>query len=117
MKNLFMSHAAIAYSRNPAVRTAIGRANAVDCYERDGGGAAVRRALPMQEAASVVGRAIGKPDLAYAEMPSSAFCAALLKAGVPQKTSDLIVEMCDGANAGLMIPQEQRSARNIRPSE
>lgn len=99
----------------------IGQHAAVRLVARDFSGSTVQelhgqRDLSMQEAASVVGRAIGKPDLAYVQMPSSAFGAALLKAGLPQKTSDLIVEMCDGANAGLMIPQEQRSARNTTPT-
>jgi uncharacterized protein YbjT (DUF2867 family) len=75
-----------------------------------------QRDLSMQQAASVVGQAISKPDLVYVQMPSSTFGAALLKAGLPQKTSDLIVEMCDGANAGLMVPQEQRSGRNTTPT-
>lgn len=75
-----------------------------------------QRDISMQEAASVVGRAIGKPDLAYVQMPGPAFGAALRKAGLPEKTSDLIVEMCDGANAGLMAPQEQRSPSNTTPT-
>jgi hypothetical protein len=40
------------------------------------------------------------------------FGASLLLTGLPKKTSELIVEMCDGANAGLMVPQEVRSVKN-----
>ena len=68
--------------------------------------------ISMQEAASIVGRAIGKPDVAYVQVPSLMFGASLLQAGLPKKTSELIVEMCDGANAGLMLPEEQRSGKN-----
>lgn len=76
-----------------------------------------QRDISMQEAASIVGRAIGKPDLAYIQVPSSTFGASLLQAGLPSKTSELIVEMCDGANAGLMVPQERRSAKNTTPTK
>jgi len=133
MENLFMSmeplHAAgilpgalQSHAPMPWIATRdIGPRAAARLAARDFSGSAVQelhgqRDLSMQEAASVVGRAIGKPDLVYVQMPSSAFGAALLKAGLPQKTSDLIVEMCDGANAGLMVPQEQRSARNTTPT-
>jgi uncharacterized protein YbjT (DUF2867 family) len=71
-----------------------------------------QRDISMQEAAPIVGRAIGKPDLAYVQVPSSMFGASLLQAGLPKKTSELIVEMCEGANAGLMVPQEVRSVKN-----
>jgi uncharacterized protein YbjT (DUF2867 family) len=74
------------------------------------------RDISMQEAASIVGRAIGKPDLAYVQVPNLMFGASLLQAGLPKKTSELIVEMCDGANAGLMVPQEQRSGKNTTPT-
>lgn len=99
----------------------IGQYAAARLGARDFSGSTVQelhgqRDISMQEAASVVGRAIGKPDLAYVRMPGPAFGAALLKAGLPQKTSDLIVEMCDGANAGLMAPQEQRSPSNTTPT-
>jgi uncharacterized protein YbjT (DUF2867 family) len=76
-----------------------------------------QRDISMREAASIVGPAIGKPDLAYVQFPSSTFGASLLQAGLPTKTSALIVEMCDGANAGLMVPQQQRSAKNTTPTK
>ena len=75
-----------------------------------------QRDISMQEAASIVGHAIGKPALAYVQVPSSAFGASLLQMGLPKKTSELIVEMCDGANAGLMVPLEERSGKNTTPT-
>jgi uncharacterized protein YbjT (DUF2867 family) len=71
-----------------------------------------QRDICMQEAASIVGRAIGKPDLAYVQVPSMMLGASLLQMGLPKKTSELIVEMWEGANAGLIVPQEKRSATN-----
>jgi len=75
-----------------------------------------QRDISMQEAASIVGHAIGKPNLAYVQMPSVTLGASLLQLGLPKKTSELIVEMWDGANAGLIAPQEERSARNTTPT-
>ncbi|HEX8926933.1 MAG TPA: NmrA family NAD(P)-binding protein, partial [Terriglobales bacterium] len=57
------------------------------------------RDLSMQEAASIVGRAIDKPALTYTQMPSAAMAAALTQMGVPQKTIALLFEMWEGANA------------------
>ena len=75
-----------------------------------------QRDISMNEAASVVGKAIGKPDLAYAQVPYPMLQEALLKMGLPQKTAELIIEMWEGANAGLMVPQEARSAKNTTPT-
>ncbi len=71
-----------------------------------------QRDISMQEAASVVGKSIGKPNLEYVQMPSTMFEPALLQMGLPKKTADLIIEMWNGANAGLIVPQERRSAIN-----
>ncbi len=75
-----------------------------------------QRDISMNEAASVVGKALGKPDVSYMQMPSPMLGAALLKMGLPKKTTELIIEMWDGANAGLIVPQEERSSRNTTPT-
>jgi uncharacterized protein YbjT (DUF2867 family) len=74
------------------------------------------RDLSMQEVASIVGRAIGKPALAYVQTPSAAMEAAFLQMGVPKKTVALLLEMWEGANAGRIAPEEQRNARNTTPT-
>jgi uncharacterized protein YbjT (DUF2867 family) len=74
------------------------------------------RDLSMDEAATIVGRAIGKPDLKYAQMPSAAMEAAYLQAGIPKKTVSLLIEMWEGANAGRIAPEEKRSAKNTTPT-
>lgn len=71
-----------------------------------------QRDISMKEAASVVGNAIGKPNLEYVQLPSEIVESALLKMGLPKKTTELIVEMWDGANAGLIVSQEARSVGN-----
>jgi uncharacterized protein YbjT (DUF2867 family) len=75
-----------------------------------------QRDISMKEAASIVGNAIGKPNLEYVQLPSMMLETALLKMGLPEKTTELIVEMWDGANAGLIVPLEERSARNTTPT-
>lgn len=75
-----------------------------------------QRDISMNEAASIVGKALGKSDVNYMQMPSPMLEAALLKMGLPKKTTELIIEMWDGANAGLIVPQEERSSRNTTPT-
>lgn len=75
-----------------------------------------QRDISMKEAASIVGAAIGKADLQYVQLPSMVLEQALLQMGLPKNTADLIVEMWDGANAGLIAPQEERSASNTTPT-
>jgi uncharacterized protein YbjT (DUF2867 family) len=75
-----------------------------------------QRDISMQEAASIVGNAIGKPGLTYVQLPSTTLEASLLEMGLPKKTSELIVEMWDAANAGLIVPREERSQKNTTPT-
>jgi uncharacterized protein YbjT (DUF2867 family) len=75
-----------------------------------------QRDVSMNEAASIVGKAIGKPDLAYMQVPSMMLEAALLSMGLHKKTTQLLIEMWDGANAGLILPQEARSPKNTTPT-
>jgi uncharacterized protein YbjT (DUF2867 family) len=75
-----------------------------------------QRDLSMQEAASIIGHAIGKPDLAYVQVPSLMLADSLQQMGLPKKTSELMVEMWNSANAGLIVPQESRSAGNTTPT-
>lgn len=75
-----------------------------------------QRDISMNEAASIVGKAIGNPNVSYVQVPGSALAATLLQMGMPAKTADLIVEMWEGANAGLIRPEEPRSARNTTPT-
>jgi uncharacterized protein YbjT (DUF2867 family) len=75
-----------------------------------------QRDISMKEAASIVGNSIGKPNLAYVQVPSTMLESALLKMGLTKTTAELIIEMWEGANAGLIVPQEARSARNTTPT-
>src|SRR4029077_12761610 len=65
-----------------------------------------QRDISMKEAASIVGHSIGMPNLEYLQLSGTMLETALLSMGLPKKTAGLIVEMWDGANAGLIVPQE-----------
>jgi uncharacterized protein YbjT (DUF2867 family) len=75
-----------------------------------------QRDISMNEAASIVGRSIGLPNLAYVQVPSTMLGQGLVEMGLPKKTAELLIEMWEGANAGLIVPQETRSAKNTTPT-
>jgi uncharacterized protein YbjT (DUF2867 family) len=133
MENLFMSFAPLrttgmlpgglrADAPMPWIATQdIGAYAATRLSARDFSGSSIQelhgqRDISMTEAASIVGNAIGKPNLQYVQMPSTMIEPALLQMGLPKKTAELIIEMWDGANAGLIVPQEKRSALNTTPT-
>jgi len=133
MENLFMSVAPLrlmgvlpgglrADAPMPWIATQdIGAFAATRLAARDFSGSSIQelhghRDISMKEAASVVGSSIGKPDLEYVQMPNMMLKPALLQMGLPKKTVELIIEMWDGANAGLIVPQEKRSAQNTTPT-
>lgn len=99
----------------------IGAYAAMRLVARDFAGSSIQelhgqRDISMNEAASVVGKAIGRPSVSYVQLPYSVLAANLLQAGIPAKSVDLFLEMWEGANAGLISPQEKRSARNTTPT-
>lgn len=133
MENLFMSIAPLRSTgtlpgglqgdvRIPWIATKdIGVYAATRLAARDFSGSSIQelhgqRDISMKEAASIVGNSIGKPDLAYVHVPSMMLAAALVEMGLPKKTAELLIEMWDGANAGLIVPQEARSAKNTTPT-
>jgi uncharacterized protein YbjT (DUF2867 family) len=75
-----------------------------------------QRDVTMKETASIVGKAIGKPDLAYMQVPFMMLEPALVQMGLPKSTAALFIEMWKGGAAGLIAPQEQRSAKNTTPT-
>lgn len=99
----------------------IGSYAATRLYARDFSGSSIQelhgsRDLSMADAALIVGRSIGKPSLQYVQMPSTAMQGAYLQMGLPKKTAALLLEMWEGANAGLIVPEEKRSPANTTPT-
>jgi uncharacterized protein YbjT (DUF2867 family) len=74
------------------------------------------RDLTMRDVAAILGRAIGKPNLAYVQMPFMLLESALTSMGLPKTSAALIIEMWKSANEGLLAPQEPRSEKNTTPT-
>lgn len=75
-----------------------------------------KRDLDMREAASIIGRAIGKPDLEYIQLPDEQLRPALMQFGMSQNQADLILEMARALNSGHMRALESRSHNNTTPT-
>src|SRR3984885_15705636 len=133
MENLFMSIAPLrstgiltggmrAETPMPWISTEdIGQYAATRLAARDFSGSSTQelhgqRDISMKEAAPIVGASIGKPKLGYMQVPFMMLEPALVQAGLPKKTAALVIEMWKGANAGLVVPLEQRSAKNTTPT-
>jgi uncharacterized protein YbjT (DUF2867 family) len=68
------------------------------------------------EVARIVGAAIGKPDLAYKQMPAEQLKPALLQMGMSSSMAELLLEMADALNSGYMRVLEPRSRQNTTPT-
>jgi len=75
-----------------------------------------QRDVTMKEAASVIGKAIGKPGLSYMQLPNMVLGPALQQTGLPKSSVALLIEIWDGVNDGLIAPLEKRSANNTTPT-
>ena len=75
-----------------------------------------QRDLTMPEALTVIGKAIGKPDLGYAQVTGEQFVAALSQFGFSQSFANLMMEMVEALNTGHMRALEPRTPRNTTPT-
>jgi uncharacterized protein YbjT (DUF2867 family) len=75
-----------------------------------------QRDLTMSEAAQIVGRALGKPDLQYVHAPDEQVRPALIQLGMSPNVADLILEMSAALNSGHMRALEPRSGQNTTPT-
>jgi uncharacterized protein YbjT (DUF2867 family) len=75
-----------------------------------------QRDLTMTEAALVIGKAIGKPDLQYRQITYEQFRGVLMHMGASAGIADLFVEMSEALNSGHVRALEGRSQRNTTPT-
>lgn len=68
------------------------------------------------EAAKLIGSAIGKPGLAYQQMPAQILKGALVQMGMSSNFVGLLLEMADALNSGHMKTLEPRSSSNTTPT-
>ena len=75
-----------------------------------------QRDLSMSEAASIIGAEIGRPGLAYKQLPNDLVRKALTETGTSQNVADLILEMAEAINSGHMAAREKRTMENTTPT-
>jgi uncharacterized protein YbjT (DUF2867 family) len=75
-----------------------------------------QRDLDCREVAAVIGKAIGRPELAYVQLPAAQLKPAFMQMGMSANMADLILEMSGALNSGHMIALEPRSAANTTPT-
>ena len=74
------------------------------------------RDLSYAEVASIIGSAIGKPELKYIHLPDQGVRGAFLQMGMSANVADLILEMSGALNSGEMKPLEERNSENTTPT-
>lgn len=75
-----------------------------------------QRDLSYTEAASIIGKAIGKPELGYIQPPDEQVRGALVQMGLSANLAGLLVEMAGAMNSGYMKMLEPRSAATTTPT-
>jgi len=75
-----------------------------------------QRDLTYTEVATIIGKAIGKPDLKYIQAPDDQFRGALIQMGMSEQFARLLLEMIGALNSGYMRALEPRTAQNTTPT-
>jgi uncharacterized protein YbjT (DUF2867 family) len=75
-----------------------------------------QRDLTMPEVATIIGKAIGKPDLKYQQLTYEQFGGAVQQMGVSANVAGLFMEMSQAENTGHVTTLEPRSPRNTTPT-
>ena len=76
-----------------------------------------QRDLDYNEIASIIGNAIGKPDLRYVQAPDNQLRGALQQMGMSENFVGLMFEMFEALNSGHMQALEPRNANNTTPTK
>jgi uncharacterized protein YbjT (DUF2867 family) len=76
-----------------------------------------QRDLDYTEAATIIGKAIGKPDLGYIQAPDNQIRAAMVQMGMSDNFAGLILELAGALNTGHLRALEPRSAANTTPTK
>jgi uncharacterized protein YbjT (DUF2867 family) len=75
-----------------------------------------QRDITYTEVARIVGTAIGRPALAYIQLPAEQVMMALTQMGMSKNMASLLVEMSEAMNSGRMKALEPRSEKNTTPT-
>jgi uncharacterized protein YbjT (DUF2867 family) len=74
------------------------------------------RDLSMNEVAAIIGKALNRADLRYAQFPYDQVQQVLVQMGTPPKTAAYFIEMFQGINDGIVVATEPRTAENTTPT-
>jgi uncharacterized protein YbjT (DUF2867 family) len=74
------------------------------------------RDISYTDVAATIGKALGKPDLKYVQVPDDQFRAILVQMGLSEPMAKLLVEMTNAMNAGKMRALESRTQQNTTPT-
>jgi uncharacterized protein YbjT (DUF2867 family) len=74
------------------------------------------RDVTYNDATRIIGKAIGKPDLKYVQLPDEQVRGAFLQMGMSENIADQILEMSAALNSGYMEALEERTAENSTPT-
>ncbi len=72
--------------------------------------------VSYNQAARIVGAAIGRPGLGYVRVPDDQLLPALTSMGMSRNFASLILEMAAAINDGRVVALEPRSAANTTPT-
>ncbi len=75
-----------------------------------------QRDITMSEAAAIIGKAIGKPELKYIQPPGEQIGAAMQQMGMSADLVKLLLEMAAALNSGHMKALETRDSHNTTPT-
>jgi uncharacterized protein YbjT (DUF2867 family) len=75
-----------------------------------------QRDITYNEVAKIIGSAIGKPALAYLQLPDEQVIQAMSGMGISKNMATLLCEMSASLNSGYMKALEARSAANTMPT-
>ena len=75
-----------------------------------------QRDLTYTEVATIIGKAIGKPDLKYVQAPDDQFRSVLVQMGMSEQFARLLLEMIGALNSGYMRALEPRTPQNTTPT-
>jgi len=74
------------------------------------------RDLSNNEVAVVIGKALNKPDLRYAQFPFDQVQQVFVQLGTSPKTAATFIEMFKAFNDGIVVGTEPRSEKNTTPT-
>jgi uncharacterized protein YbjT (DUF2867 family) len=75
-----------------------------------------QRDISYNDVATIIGQAIGKPDLKYIQAPDDQFRGALVQMGMSEQMANLLLEMTQAMNTGKMRAHEPRGVQNTTPT-